>query len=206
MATSGGGGSGGDGSTSNKGPRSARLVPDHSADVAEEKPEFKKFFSPLDEIHPDQMTQEEIDKLVHPDKGQNVIDRHAFAIEVSEGHMEENMNTIEAMEDNGFYISGNFVEGAVLVLPETLLSWNAKTLDDITPDHLAILEHLNPPLDLLVLGTGKYTERVPDDLLAAIRKVVPLEVTGTFHAGATYNMLSAEGRVVGALMLPIEED
>lgn len=178
----------------------------NTSSSVEEETTQKAFFSPYDQIHPDQLTKDELDAVVHPDKGQNVIDKYAFAIEVSEGRRSENQLNIEGIEDGGFYISGQFLPGAAMVLPDVMLSWDVKSMEDFSEEHLAIIEHLDPPLDLLIVGTGKYTERLPEKLTKAIRKICPVEVTGSFHAGATFNMLSAEGRVVGALMLPLPED
>ncbi len=96
-----------------------------------------------------------------------------------------------------FRVGGALFEGPVLCLPAGVRAWGG--LDDT-----GALVALNGALDVLLIGTGADMAPLP----AALRRVLeaaelPLEPMGSPSAARTYNVLLAEGRRVGAALLPV---
>ena len=61
---------------------------------------------------------------------------------------------------------------------------------------------LNPPLDILVLGTGDIVQRLDPKILQYLKSSgILVEIQSTVTACATYNFLVEEGRVVAAALL-----
>jgi uncharacterized protein len=92
----------------------------------------------------------------------------------------------------------------VLVTPGATMPLGVATVEDITPDALAILKTLATPTELLVLGCGARAVFVSPDRRAALKAAgLGLEVVDTGSACRIYNVLVAEGRRVAAALLPL---
>mmetsp|Transcript_6672 Transcript_6672/g.11640 ORF Transcript_6672/g.11640 Transcript_6672/m.11640 type:complete len:118 (+) Transcript_6672:573-926(+) len=96
-----------------------------------------------------------------------------------------------------FRVGGEKFDGAVLLLPSGPASWGG--FEDV-----AALVAAAGEVDVMLLGTGAEIAHPP----AALRHVVEaaglgLEVMASSAACRTYNVLLAEGRRVGAAMLPV---
>nr|KAF6475361.1 NADH:ubiquinone oxidoreductase complex assembly factor 3 [Rousettus aegyptiacus] len=62
---------------------------------------------------------------------------------------------------------------------------------------------LEPRIEIVVVGTGDRTERLPPQVLRAMRqRGIAVEVQDTPNACATFNFLCHEGRVTGAALIP----
>ena len=96
-----------------------------------------------------------------------------------------------------FRVGGKVFQGAVLLLPSGASTWGG--YDD--PDALvAVAEEV----DVLLLGTGAEIAHPPGTLRRAVEAAgLGLEVMASPAACRTYNVLLAEGRRVGAAMLPV---
>lgn len=55
---------------------------------------------------------------------------------------------------HSFVVNTVNVEGPILCLPDTWLMWDVKGFDDITPDSLALLDLVDPPPEVVVVGCG----------------------------------------------------
>jgi len=55
---------------------------------------------------------------------------------------------------HAFVVNTVNVEGPILCLPETWLLWDVKGYDDITPASLALLDLVDPPPEVVVIGCG----------------------------------------------------
>lgn len=55
---------------------------------------------------------------------------------------------------HAFVVNNVNVEGPILCLPETWLLWDVKGYDDITPASLALLDLVDPPPEVVVIGCG----------------------------------------------------
>ncbi|KAG0580021.1 hypothetical protein KC19_4G142200 [Ceratodon purpureus] len=110
---------------------------------------------------------------------------------------------INGYDEDRFFANGVEVEGAIICLSRLTLKWTPKSLDEITPDSLAIFELLRPAPEILVLGCGKRMGRVSKELRDYLRSNgIKLEAIDTANATSTFNILNEEGRVVAAAMLP----
>lgn len=94
--------------------------------------------------------------------------------------------------------------GPVIVLPERVLAWDVATLDALAPDRLEPAVAADPPIDLLLIGTGKTMRLVPKSLRETLRaRGVAVDFMDTGAACRTYNVLLADGRRVGAALIPV---
>ena len=96
-----------------------------------------------------------------------------------------------------FRVGGPVWRGAVLVLPTGAGAWAG--LDDMPP-----LLDAAPGLDVLFVGTGAEIAHLPSALRAPLEEAgVGVEAMASPAAARTYNVLLAEGRRVGAALLPV---
>ena len=96
-----------------------------------------------------------------------------------------------------FRIGGERVDGAVLVLPSGIASWQG--YGDVAPLSAAARD-----VDVLFIGTGAEIAHVPEPVRAALEAAgLGVEAMATPAACRTYNVLLAEGRRVGVALLPV---
>lgn len=134
------------------------------------------------------------------------FDPYAYAIEMSEAARPEGVINVDGCGHWGFFVNNEFIPGSVFLFQEVALSWDATTMEDLTPERFAVMDFVRPQLDLILIGTGKYTERIPKELLAELSKVCPVEAMGSYHACSTFNLLSDEGRIVAAAILAMPDE
>lgn len=96
-----------------------------------------------------------------------------------------------------FRVGGEVLNGAVLLLPSGPLLWGGYE------DEGALVAAASE-VDVLLLGTGAEIAHPPAALRRAVEAAgLGLEVMASAAACRTYNVLLAEGRRVGAAMLPV---
>ena len=94
----------------------------------------------------------------------------------------------------------------IAMLPDTVLWWNIRTIKDITAESLALFYTCHPPLEIVILGTGKRLEFIdPREIEKLHKRGLKIEVMNTEKAAGTYNLLRNDRRV-GLAMLPTERD
>jgi uncharacterized protein len=106
---------------------------------------------------------------------------------------------IERYGADGFRVSGQVYQGAVLVFPDRTVVWEdaAVTAESLAP----VVGHGG--VELLLLGLGRRMLPVAAALRAALRASgIAVEAMDTGAACRTYNVLLAEGRRVAAALLP----
>lgn len=110
-----------------------------------------------------------------------------------------NLALISGYGEGGFRVSGKRHEGHLLVFETGFYPWPLKSIKTITKQSLkVILEGENLP-EFLLFGLG---DAITDQVILA-RKLekklgLPIEVMTTGAAARTYNVLTLEGRRVGA--------
>jgi len=108
---------------------------------------------------------------------------------------------IESYGASGFRVSGNFYDGAILVLPQATHSWPVASLGDISAATLARV--IEAGIQILLLGCGRHMLPVPPALRQELRAHgVVIDAMDTGAACRTYNVLLAEDRLVAAALLP----
>lgn len=111
---------------------------------------------------------------------------------------------IDSCTSAGFVIGESLIPGALLAYRGLLTGWRVDSLESISEASLSIVDLLKPVPDLLVLGTGSQTLRLPPALARIARaKHLSVEVASTVNAVATFNILNQEGRKVVGAFLPL---
>lgn len=111
---------------------------------------------------------------------------------------------IDGYGDGQFCVSGKWRTGAVVVLPDRTQPWDVPDFPALTVDHFAVVVGAQPRVELLLLGTGARMQLLPKAVRQSLREAgLVVEVMDTGAACRTYNVLLAEGRRVGAALLPV---
>lgn len=96
-----------------------------------------------------------------------------------------------------FRVGGEVMQGAVLVLPGSLVAWGGfADLDAL----LAVADRV----DVLFVGMGTEIAHAPEAFRVRLEEAgIGVEVMASPAACRTYNVLLGEGRRVGAALLPV---
>lgn len=112
---------------------------------------------------------------------------------------------IQGYGDHGFRISGQRVDGAVLVLPDHAEPLALEHFGDIGTGHIQHLAEQDDVPDILLIGAGPGPAALPGTVRNALTETgIAVEVMDTGAACRTYNVLVGEGRRVAALLLPVK--
>lgn len=116
--------------------------------------------------------------------------------------LEAGKTRLQGYLPQSFVVNTISVEGPILCLPETWLLWDVKGFEDITPDSLALLDLLDPPPEVVVVGCGSRIRVLSPALTQHLRaRGISVEALDTRNAISYFNFLNDEGRqVVGALL------
>ncbi|KAJ7334374.1 hypothetical protein OS493_014685 [Desmophyllum pertusum] len=110
---------------------------------------------------------------------------------------------ITSYSNRGFHIKDIKVFGSVAVLPSTFYHWRIKKPEDITAESLALFTIMEPPIEIVVVGTGEKILHLNPEIHSYLKKHnILLEVQDTANATATFNFLLEEKRLVGAAFIP----
>lgn len=113
---------------------------------------------------------------------------------------------IEAYGEGGFRISGQRVEGSVIVFPDKVIGWAAAAAGDMSAVNLEEVSAAGQAgsVELLLIGTGARMSQVDRALRQTLRAAgVVIEPMDTGAACRTYNVLMAEGRRVAAALIAV---
>ncbi len=154
-------------------------------------------------------------------------DEHYIKTSMTQYKPEEGFSLqITAFNEYGFTINRNITAvGPVIMFPKTIFSWNVEGTEDINERSLSIFKHLEPKVDILIIGTGDgHTKVNPEIAKWLIRnKINNFEILRTvkfivfrgFKLGSrwintffkdkainAFNFLVGENRFVGAALIP----
>ena len=113
---------------------------------------------------------------------------------------------IEAYGEGGFRISGQRVEGSIIVFPDKVVAWAPAAAGDMSADNLQPVSAAGQAgsVELLLIGTGARMTQIDRTLRQALRADgVVIEAMDTGAACRTYNVLMAEGRRVAAALIAV---
>ena len=112
---------------------------------------------------------------------------------------------LQAYGKGGFRVSDTEWHGAVIVFPVRTVNWNVATLADLTLEAFApVGEASDPPIELLLIGTGQRMALLPSKLQTGLRAMgFGIDIMDTGAACRTYNVLIGEERRVAAALLPV---
>lgn len=114
---------------------------------------------------------------------------------------------VESYGDRRFRVSGQSLDGSILVFPDRTLAWPLASIDALDAASLAEVIQAGRAgvVDLLLIGCGVRTAMVPAALRQALRDAgVVIEAMDTGAACRTYNVLMAEGRRVCAALIAVD--
>ncbi|MCK0195564.1 Mth938-like domain-containing protein [Ancylobacter sp. 6x-1] len=119
------------------------------------------------------------------------------------GHLPQQV-PIEGYGGGFFHFAGMASSGSILALPSGIHEWAARLPVDITEAALAQVFADARRLELVLIGTGPDPWPIPEALRWRFRDAgVRVDAMPTRSAAATYNVLLAEGRAVGAALLAL---
>lgn len=124
------------------------------------------------------------------------------------GQNDEKQTIVSSYDENGFVVNDMYYQGSVLLFPKAALLWRPQSVSEIQPQSFTAVEISNPITELLLLGTG-HKIRYDFDLSIIEqlkKKGVVVEVMDSINAVATFNILSAEDRLVSAALLPYRKE
>jgi len=113
---------------------------------------------------------------------------------------------IEAYGEGGFRISGQRIEGSIIVFPDRVVAWAPAAAGDMSADNLQPVSAAGQAgsVDLLLIGTGGHMTQIDRALRQTLRADgVVIEAMDTGAACRTYNVLMAEGRRVAAALIAV---
>jgi uncharacterized protein len=113
--------------------------------------------------------------------------------------------SIDAYGGGGFRVSGERVEGSILILNDQLKSWPVASREALTVEDIAeVLSAGSRTVEFLLLGIGPKAAPPPPEVRKALQAVgMGLEVMDTATAARLYNVLAAEGRRLAAALIAI---
>ena len=115
----------------------------------------------------------------------------------------EGRHLIESYGDDGFRISGERHAGPVIVWPEGVVPWGVSGIATAAMDTLDAMFAAEPPIEILLIGSGATFEMAPAALRSALSaRSIAVESMDTGAACRTYNVLMAEDRRVAAALIP----
>jgi len=112
---------------------------------------------------------------------------------------------IETYGAGGFRVSGQRIDGAILLLEDVLRPWPVTTLTALTvADFAEIVAAGLVAVEFVLLGTGVETAIAPRPVRDALKQAgLGLEMMNTPEACRLYNVLAADGRRVAAALLAV---
>lgn len=116
----------------------------------------------------------------------------------------ENRQVVRKYDATGFDISGARHEGSVLIFPGETRPWPfSGSIDTLQADDFGDVFAADPPVEILLIGTGSAFSMVSADLRQTLReRGLGVECMDTGAACRTYNVLLGEERQVAAALLP----
>ncbi len=115
------------------------------------------------------------------------------------------LQLIEAYGNRGFRFSSGRHEGSVLILPEQVQAFAARSMAEVNLESLAGIIAEHGDIEILLLGTGE-TQQFPSLEIRKyfIEQQIALEVMDSRAACRTYNILASEDRKVAAAIIAVE--
>ncbi len=125
-------------------------------------------------------------------------------MELKEAHFPGTV-PIDSYGGGGFRFAGMSHRGSIMALPSGVYAWDIDDPGALTPNALSRVFQEAALPQLLLVGTGRTLTPAPMAVrLAFKQRLVGLETMDTGAAARTYNVLLAEGRLVGAALIAVE--
>jgi uncharacterized protein len=110
---------------------------------------------------------------------------------------------VQGFAGRGFRVDGVDYDG-VLLTPVAAAAWDAPLLAALAEADVAALLALTPAPEFILLGTGAALAFPPRAFIAALEaKGIGVEAMDSRAAARTWGVLRAEGRWIGAALMPL---
>ena len=111
---------------------------------------------------------------------------------------------IEGYGKDGFRVAGRRHQGAVFLLPERSIPWDASAVSDITLESLVPVTDVSDDIEILLIGCGASVQLIPASLRNTLQSDfgISVDFMDTGAACRTYNVLRMDERLVAAALLP----
>ena len=111
--------------------------------------------------------------------------------------------SIDSYGDGGFRIDGRWYDGPVLVLPDAVHPWAARSPEEVSIDGLGPILDCEPGVEILLFGLGRGFAVPPAGVRESLAEAgISADPMDTGAAARTYNVLLLESRRVAAALLP----
>ena len=135
--------------------------------------------------------------------------QRAFAHEAYIEEVKDDVQTVTGWGVGQFKVNGNRIAGPIILTKTMVFKWKLPSdtvrVKDLKIEDFELFTIMNPPLDLIILGTGNNIEYPDPGFLKKLRDIAAVEIVDSVNAGATFNLLSKEDRQVAAALLPVLE-
>jgi len=112
---------------------------------------------------------------------------------------------IDSYGNGGFRFAGMSHRGGLLCLPSGIYGWAAPAADAIDAESLARVFAEAGAIDILLVGTGRETLPLTDDIRARCRAAaIVVDAMTTGAAVRTFNVLVAEERAVATALIAVD--
>jgi uncharacterized protein len=131
-----------------------------------------------------------------------MVHRHDALQGTTGGH-----TTVEGYAGKGFTVNGVAMDGPVLLLPKASFLFSPLHFEELTTQSLAILDLLDTPISMVVIGCGRRSRRLPPAIREWLdARGTAVETLATPHASATFNFMVQEQRSVAGVLFPLDAD
>ena len=114
----------------------------------------------------------------------------------------EGRQVVQAYDAQGFTVAGEHYGGSIIVLPARTIRWNVEGFAQVTAGSFDDLLDIDPPPEVLVLGTGSNFHMIDPRLRQSLRqRGIVVECMATPAACRTFNVLLVEDRKVAAALI-----
>jgi uncharacterized protein len=114
----------------------------------------------------------------------------------------ESRNMVDSYGPGRFRIRGTAYQGSILLFPGAVQPWAIDSVDALSVAALQPIREAEPPVEVLLLGTGARMELVPSALRREIRAAgIVMDIMDTGAACRTFNVLMVEGRRAAAALI-----
>lgn len=117
--------------------------------------------------------------------------------------VQEGMQLVQSYSADGFKISGQSYNSAVILTPNKTYKWvGVSNSSNLNIDDFSFLKENKEDIDVVLLGTGAKMQFLPDKLRGELQeKGITIDAMDTGAACRTFNVLAPEGRRVAAMIL-----
>jgi uncharacterized protein len=115
-----------------------------------------------------------------------------------------NKKIIEAYGNGGFKITGERLEGNIIILPDSVHRFESANIETASGMHLEAILNNADDIEVLLVGGGQSTEFFNTDIENLLRsKGISTEYMDTGAAARTYNVLLSEERKVAVVLIAV---